>query len=113
MRREIMGWIDFYDKRLAETRRDIETGESKKRLEQHSAQIKRDSDRADAVLAKLGLLGRRPPPNLVSELQMPLSRANAWRWIGALALLYVAAGLSGAILFLAWAAFYVFVWPAS
>jgi hypothetical protein len=55
MRREILGWLDFFDKRLAETRRDIETGESKKRVERHSAEMEGESDRADAVLASLNL----------------------------------------------------------
>lgn len=53
IRKEVMGWLDFYENRNRDTRRDCESGESAKRLEKHRNERQANEDNALAVLEKL------------------------------------------------------------
>lgn len=50
LRRHIMSWLDFYQRRIDENRADVISGESRKSQENYRARIKKDADRAQELL---------------------------------------------------------------
>lgn len=55
MRREIMGWLNYYDRELADKRADIVSGKSKMDLDAYRKKVAGDDDRARSVLQSISL----------------------------------------------------------
>lgn len=53
MRREILGWLDHFDRELAKTRADIVSGASKKKMDDYRKELEAKEQRAQAVLRSL------------------------------------------------------------